>query len=329
MHRVALAVHEHTMLFELAIAAEVFGVDRSELSPTGDWYELVACTSDGAPARWLPDTPTGDLTALAAADTVIVPSTDDLDGPPDPALLTALTEAYERGARIVSLCTGAFVLAAAGLLDGRAAATHWMHAEHLARRHPRVDVRADVLFVDEGRLLTSAGKTAALDLCVHLVRTDFGSAAANGLVRMLVGPGLRPGGQAQFVAPPRTPRADHALAAALDWARSRLDQPLTVEDLAARAGLSSRHLARRMRAEVGVRPLDWLHQQRLALAQELLERTDATVEQIAARCGLGSAATLRRHFHRAVGASPTAYRDTFGQRRTATADQGVEPAVLT
>jgi AraC family transcriptional activator FtrA len=317
MHRVAVAVHEHTMLLELAIAAEVFGVDRRELSPDGSWYDLVVCTPDGEPAPWLPGTPARGFAALPDADTVVVPSTHDLESRPDPALLSALVEAFDRGARIVSLCTGAFVLAAAGLLDGRTAATHWMHADELARLHPRVTVRPDVLYVADGRVLTSAGKTAALDLCVHLVRTDHGAAAANGLVRTLVGPGHRPGGQAQFIAPPRGPRTPHGLAPALDWARTRLDQPLTVEDLAQAAGLSSRHLARRMQAEIGVRPLDWLHQQRVAVAQELLERTDATVEQVAARCGLGTANALRRHFRRAVGVSPTAYRATFGQARPA------------
>ncbi|MEJ3656825.1 helix-turn-helix domain-containing protein [Actinomycetes bacterium KLBMP 9759] len=311
MRTVAIAVHEHTMLLELAIAAEVFGVDRSELSPLGEWYEMTVGTSDGAPARWLPHVATHDFTALADADTVIVPSTDDLDARPDPALLAALVAAHDRGARIVSLCTGAFVLAAAGLLDGRAAATHWHHAERLARTYPLVRVRADVLYVDEGQVLTSAGKTAALDLCIHLVRADLGSAAANGLVRTLVGPGHRPGGQAQFIAAPSTPSNPDGLAAALDWARARLDQPLTVEDLARAAGLSSRHLARRMRAEIGMRPLGWLHQQRVAMAKELLERTDATVEQVAARSGLGTATTLRRHLHKATGVSPTTYRATF------------------
>ncbi|MHA6624812.1 GlxA family transcriptional regulator [Pseudonocardia sichuanensis] len=313
MHRVAIAVHEHTMLLELAIAAEVFGVDRRELSPDGSWYDLTVCTPDGSPAPWLPGATARDLAALPGADTVVVPSTSDLESPPDPALLSALTDAHDRGARIVSLCTGAFVLAAAGLLDGRAATTHWMHAEQLARLHPRVTVRANVLYVADGRVLTSAGKTAALDLCVHLVRTDHGAAAANGLVRTLVGPGHRPGGQAQFIAPPSGPRSPHGLATALEWARARLGEPLTVEDLARAAGLSSRHLARRMQAEIGVRPLEWLHQQRLAVAQELLERTDATVEQVATRCGLGSATALRRHFRRALGVSPTVYRATFGQ----------------
>lgn len=312
MPTVALAVPEHTMLLELALAAEVFGVDRCALAPDGRWYELTVCTPDGTPARWLPDATTRDFSALPDADTVIVPSTSAPASPPDPALLSALRTAHDRGARIVSLCTGAFVLAAAGLLDGRAAATHWGHADDLARRYPLVRVRADVLYVDDGQVLTSAGKTAALDLCVHIVRTDHGAAAANGLVRTLVGPGHRPGGQAQFIAPPTTPRTSDGLAAALDWARARLDQPLTVEDLARQAGLSSRHLARRMRAEVGMRPLDWLHRQRIGTAQELLERTDATVEQIAARCGLGTSTTLRRHFQRTVGVSPTAYRATFG-----------------
>jgi AraC family transcriptional regulator, transcriptional activator FtrA len=315
MPRVAIAVHEHTMLLELAIAAEVFGVDRSDLASSGDWYDLTVCTPDGAPARWLPDAATGDFAALPDADTVVVPSTSVLDSRPDPSLLSALRAAHDRGARIAALCTGAFVLAAAGLLDGRTATTHWLHAEELARRHPLVRVRADVLYVDEGRVLTSAGKTAALDLCVHMVRHDHGAAAANGLIRTLVGPGHRPGGQAQYIAPPRTPRTADGLATALEWARARLDRPLTVSDLARAAGLSSRHLARRMRAEIGIGPLEWLHRQRLAVAQELLERTDATVEQVATRCGLGTATTLRRHFQRAVGVSPTAYRATFGAVR--------------
>jgi transcriptional regulator GlxA family with amidase domain len=314
MRKVVIAVHEHTMLLELAIAAEVFGVDRSDLSANGEWYELRAWTPDGAPSTWLPNIGMCDLADLPAADTVIVPSTDDPDAASNPELLAALRAAHDSGARIAALCTGAFVLAAAGLLDGRAAATHWMHAEDLARRYPRITVRPDVLYVDEGQVLTSAGKTAALDLCIHLVRHDYGAAAANGLVRRLVGPGYRPGGQAQFIAPPSTPRAPDGLAMALDWARSRLDRPLTVEDLARRAALSSRQLARRMQAEIGMRPLDWLHRQRVALAQELLERSDASVEQVAARCGLGTATTLRRHFQRAVGVSPTTYRATFGPR---------------
>ena len=186
-----------------------------------------------------------------------------------------------------------------------------MHADDLARRYPQVDVRPDVLYIDEGDVLTSAGKTAALDLCIHLVRRDLGAAAANGIARRLVVPAHRSGGQAQFITPPAPPRNPDGLAPTLEWARARLDQPLTVSDVARHAGLSTRQLARRMHAELQAGPLVWIHQQRIARAQELLERTDVSVEQIAASCGIGSAATLRRHFHRAVGVSPTAYRATF------------------
>ena len=309
MHRLALAMSDSAMLYETAIAAEIFGVDRSDLSPNGEWYDLVVCTADGAPHPWLPNLPTASYAEVARVDSVVVPSTDDVDADPD--LVAALRAGHERGVRVASLCTGAFVLAAAGLLDGRAATTHWMHADDLARRYPQVDVRADVLYIDGGDVLTSAGKTAALDLCIHLVRRDFGAAAANGIARRLVVPAHRAGGQAQFIAPPADPRSSDGLATALDWARARLDQPVTVRDLAEQAGLSTRQLARRMHTELQAGPLDWLHQQRIARAQELLERTDAAVEQIAARCGMGTAATLRRHFHRTVGVTPTAYRSTF------------------
>ncbi len=308
---VGLVLHEDAMLYETAIAAEVFGVDRSDLSPAGQWYDLLACTPDGSPSPWLPGFAAAGYEELAKVGTVVIPSTSDLDRQPDPALSAALRAAYDAGARIAALCTGAFVLAGAGLLDGRMAATHWMHAAQLARLHPRVDVRADVLYVDDGQVLTSAGKTAALDLCLHLVYRDHGASAANGLARRLVVPSHRPGGQAQFIAPPPDPRVTDRLAAALDWARAHLDQPLTVQDLARQSGLSTRQLTRRMHAETGLTPLGWLHQQRLTRAQDLLERTEASVEQIAARCGMGTATTLRRHFHQTVGVSPTAYRTAF------------------
>ncbi|HEY3878441.1 MAG TPA: helix-turn-helix domain-containing protein [Trebonia sp.] len=310
-HVVGLALHEDAMLYETAIAAEVFGVDRSDLSPTGQWYDLLVCTPDGSPSPWLPGFAAGGFAELAKVDTVVVPSTTVLDRQPDPALLAALHAAHDAGVRIAALCTGAFVLAAAGLLDGRMAATHWMHAPQLARLHPRVTVRADVLYVDDGQVLTSAGKTAALDLCLHLVHRDHGASAANGLARRLVVASHRPGGQAQFIAPPPDPRVTDRLGSALDWARAHLDKPLTVRDLARESGLSARQLARRMRAEVGLSPLGWLHHQRITRAQDLLERTEASVEQIAARCGMGTATTLRRHFHRTVGVSPTAYRTAF------------------
>jgi AraC family transcriptional activator FtrA len=311
MHRVALVMPGSAMLYEAAIAAEVFGVDRSELSPSGAWYDLVACTADGAAHPWLPHVPAMSYAEVGHVDSVVVPSTVDPDAEPDPELVAALRVAHGRGVRIASLCTGSFVLAAAGLLDGRAATTHWMHAEDLARRYQQVDVRADVLYIDEGDVLTSAGKTAALDLCIHLVGRDFGAAAANGIARRLVVPAHRSGGQAQFITPPAEPRSPDGLASTLAWARARLDEPLTVGELARHAGLSTRQLARRMHAELNTGPLDWLHRQRVARVQELLERTDASVEQIAASSGMGTTTTLRRHFRRALGVSPTAYRATF------------------
>lgn len=299
------------MLYEAAIASEIFGVDRSDLSPNGEWYDFVVCTADGVAHPWLPNAPTESFAAITDADSVIVPSTEDLDGEPDPELIAALRVAHDRGVRVASLCTGAYVLAAAGLLDGRVATTHWMHVDHLARRYPQVDVRADVIYIDEGDVLTSAGKTAALDLCIHLVRRDLGATAANGIARRLVVPAHRGGEQAQVITTPAEPRNPDGLAPTLEWARARLDQPLTVRALAGHANLSTRQLARRMHAELQTGPLDWLHHQRIVRAQELLERTDASVEQIAASCGMGTAATLRRHFHRAVGVTPTAYRATF------------------
>jgi AraC family transcriptional activator FtrA len=311
MVRIALVMHGSAMLYEVAIASEIFGVDRSELSATGAWYDLVVCTADGAPHPWLPHLPTVSYAEIADVDTVVVPSSDDFDDNLDPQLLDALGAAHRNGARMASLCTGAFVLAAAGVLDGRAATTHWMYADDLARRYPQVDVRPDVLYIDEGAVLTSAGKTAALDLCLHLVRRDLGAAAANGIARRLVVPAHRRGGQAQFVAPPIEPRTPDGLAPTFEWARARLDQPLTVRDLAGHANLSTRQLARRMQAELRTGPLEWLHHQRIARAQDLLERTDASIEQIAASCGMGTTTTLRRHFHRALGVTPTAYRATF------------------
>lgn len=307
-------MHNSAMLYEVAIAAEIFGVDRGDLVPSGQWYDMVVCTADGAAHPWLPRLPTASHAELGRVDTVIVPSVDDPDAPPDPELVEALRLSHNGGARIASLCTGAFVLAATGLLDRRTATTHWMHAHSLGRMFPAVDVRADVLYVDEGDLLTSAGKSAALDLCIHLVRRDFGAAAANGLARRLVVASHRDGGQAQFVERPPGPPSPDGLAPALEWALAHLNEPLTVRDLARRAGLGERQLARRMHAELHASPLEWLHRQRIQRAQELLERTEASIEHVAASCGMGTAATLRRHFQRAVGVTPTTYRAMFRLR---------------
>jgi AraC family transcriptional regulator, transcriptional activator FtrA len=298
MHSVALAVTDGTPLFELAAACEVFGTDR-EL--TDSWYDFAVCGPDGARiGGWLRAGLRHGLDALADAGTVIVPSCRDVAEPPAPALVDAVRAAHRNGARVASLCTGAFVLAAAGLLDGRRATTHWAHADALRDRYPAVRVDPGVLYIDEGDVLTSAGKAAGMDLCLHLVRTDHGTAVANALARTLVVPPHRPGGQAQFIP-----------AGLMTWALDRLDQPLTVRDLAREAGMSPRNLARHFHAVAGTGPLRWLLTQRVRRAQELLELSDLSIEQIAARTGMGTATTLRRHFSQQLGVPPETYRRTF------------------
>lgn len=309
MASVALAVADGTPLFELAAACEVFGVDRGLADP---WYDFTICGEDGAEVGgWLRAGIRHGLQALADADTVIVPSCRDAAEPPPAALVDAVRAAHRAGARVASLCTGAFVLAEAGLLDGRRATTHWAHTALLQDRYSAVRVDADVLYVDEGRVLTSAGKAAGMDLCLHLVRTDHGTAVANALARSLVVPPHRPGGQAQFIPAAVAHGRNHVLADLLPWALERLEQPLTVRDLARQAGMSSRNLARHFTAVTGTSPLRWLLTQRVRRAQELLENSDLSVEQIASRTGMGTATTLRRHFSHQLGVSPETYRRTF------------------
>ncbi|MEU6726061.1 helix-turn-helix domain-containing protein [Nonomuraea wenchangensis] len=316
MSTVAIAVADGILHFELALAYELFS--GAPPMPVSHWYEPVICGAAPvrADGRFLLEPDCG-LDRLASADTVIVPGWAEVDVDPPADLVAAVRAAYDAGARVASLCTGAFVLAAAGLLDGRRATTHWAHAEALAARHPRVEVDADVLYVDEGSVLTAAGKAAALDLCLHLVRRDHGSAVANAIARRLVVAPHRPGGQAQFVATPVPEPDGHPLGELLGWTVEHLDQPLTVEDLARRANLSSRHLGRHFKSMTGTTPLQWLHTQRIRRAQELLETTDDSVDAIAAATGMGTAATLRRHFNRTVGVPPDAYRRTFRSGRIA------------
>ncbi len=314
MTSVVLALYDGALLFEAAAACEVFGVDRGLADP---WYDFRVCGPPQARlGGWLRiDTPHG-LDALADADTVVVAACGDIEADPPADLVDAVRAAHDRGARLVSLCTGAFVLAAAGVLDGRRATTHWAHTAALADRYPRIEVDPDVLYTDEGTVLTSAGKAAGMDLCLHIVTTDYGAAVANALARRLVVPPHRAGGQAQFIAAPAAADAGHALADLLHWVRGRLHQPLTVPDLARQANMSTRNLARRFTAATGVTPLRWLHTQRIHRAQELLETTDDSIEHIAAGTGMGTAATLRRHFHRALGVPPETYRRTFRNHHT-------------
>ncbi|MFI6355791.1 helix-turn-helix domain-containing protein [Streptomyces sp. NPDC050743] len=309
---VALAVADGMLHFELAIACEVFGADRTDLA--APWYDLVLCGPGAVRFGHFRLEPDQGFDRLAHAGTVIVPGWADVDVDPPADLVDAVCAAHAAGARVASLCTGAFVLAAAGLLDGRRATTHWAHTDALAARYPRIEVDPDVLYVDSGSVLTSAGKAAAMDLCLHLVRLDHGASVANAVARNLVVPPHREGGQAQFVTTPVPARADHPLAELLPWALQRLDQPLTVEDLARRASMSARHLSRHFRSVTGTTPLRWLLTQRIRRAQELLETTDTGIEAIATATGMGTATTLRRHFHRTVGVPPDTYRRTFRAR---------------
>ncbi|MBX3607224.1 MAG: DJ-1/PfpI family protein [Piscinibacter sp.] len=257
------------------------------------------------------------LEALADADTVIVPGRDDATEDVAPAVLEALRAAHERGARIASICTGAFVLARAGLLDGLRATTHWALARTLAEQFPRVRVDADVLYVDEGRVLTSAGATAGIDLCIHLVRLDHGEHVANGVSRIIVASPHRSGGQAQFIARPLPPTRTRQLEPVLRWATENLHRELGARELAEKAGLTTRSLARRFQDELGVSPLQWLIEQRVRKAQQLLETSDLPVERIAQDCGFGTSLTCRIHFKRTVKVSPMEYRRTFRARGSA------------
>lgn len=307
MHAVVALALPAVEAFDLSIPAQVFadpGLPRR--------YEFTVCS----PTAGLVRSTAGfsvlaehGLDALATADTVVVPGYLPLDDPGE-RVGSALRQAAARGARMVSVCTGAFALAAAGLLDDRRATTHWAYADQLAARYPRVKVDPDVLWVDEGTVLTSAGLSAGIDLCVQLVRADHGSEAAVSVARRLVVAPHRDGGQAQWLERP-LPEPGQGLAATCQWALQHLADPLTVADLARHAGWAPRTLTRQFAAQTGLAPMRWLAAARIREARRLLEATELPVEVIAARCGLGTAANLRVHLARDAGATPTAYRAAY------------------
>ncbi|WP_329520182.1 GlxA family transcriptional regulator [Spirillospora sp. NBC_01491] len=317
MHVVAVLALDGVVPFDLAVPGQVFG---SAVTPGGaPLYETrVCCGPSGAAtaamfgamrveSRW-------GLDELRAADTIVVPGHDPFLPDPPPEVLDALRAASARGARIASICVGAFVLAAAGLLDGRRATTHWIHAAALARRHPAVEVDPAVLFLDDGPLLTSAGVAAGIDLCLHLVRRDHGSATAARTARYIVMPPQRDGGQAQFIRHEDPRDVGAALQPTLAWLEANLHRPLTLGDIAGQAATSVRTLTRRFHDQAGTTPLRWLSRARVHRAQHLLETTGLPVERVAAEAGFGSPVTLRAHFARTVGVSPQAYRAAFRAR---------------
>jgi AraC family transcriptional activator FtrA len=311
IHRVAVIVTPGAPLFELAVPCEVFGAPRPDLIDPP--YEVLLCaTRTGVTvASGFLATETGSLDDAVDADTVIVPATADVNEPPDEALVKTLRSAYERGARVVGLCSGAFALAEAGLLDHKRATTHWMYAERLARQYPAVRVDPAVLYTADANVYTSAGTAAAIDLCLELVRRDRGASVVNELARRLVVPPHRTADQAQFVSVPVPAVPETGLGPVLEWARGHLHERVTLAQLATRAHVSPRTLIRRFEGEYGLTPSRWLHAERLRRAQQLLEASELSVEQVAEQSGFGTPASLRQAFARNLHTSPSAYRDTF------------------
>jgi transcriptional regulator GlxA family with amidase domain len=311
MHRVVALCFDGLVAFDLTAPAQAFGLAaRANGEPL---YAFSTCSVGGTEVRTTSGfgiSPQAGLGALRRADTIAVPGYAGLLEPPPPAALAALRAAARRGARVLSVCTGAFALAHAGLLDGRRAATHWGWAGELARRFPAVAVDADALFVDEEEVLTSAGLSAGIDLSLHVIRKDFGVAAGERVARHMVAPPHREGGQAQFAKRPPLD-AGGSFEATRRWASERLGEPLDVAAMATHAGVSPRTFARRFREETGTTPLQWLLARRVLEARRLLEESELPVEALAWRCGFGTAASLREHFRRITATTPTAYRRSF------------------
>lgn len=320
-HRVVVLVLPLVLPIDLGIPTQIFNARPH--TP----YELTVCSGAGGSVMTSTGFTVGDtagLSALARADTIIVPGYWDYQLPPAPDVAAALRRAFDRGARIASICTGAFALASAGLLDGRTVTTHWASADELEKLYPQVRVDRGVLYIDDGPLLTSAGVTAGIDLCLYMVRKDLGAAVANDIARELVAAPHREGGQAQYIAHPLPEPTARTLTGTRDWALSHLGEALTLEALARHARVSARTLVRMWRQETGITPHQWLLTARVNHARELLEVTDLGIEQIAAQSGLGTGTNFRARFRGALGTTPSAYRRTFQQ--AATADSPPRPA---
>lgn len=318
MHSVAILAYDGMSGFESGLAAEIFGItelpERFSADIPRPWYSVKLCAPTpevrmlgGAVVRT-----SYDLGDLAAADTVIIPSVRDVTERPAPELIEAICTAHQRKARLVSICSGAFALAAAGVLDGQSATTHWIYVDLLQSRYPDINVDPAPLYVDAGRVLTSAGCAAGLDLCLHIVRSDHGVRVANDIARRLVISPHRAGGQAQYIdSPVPEPAADGRIAAGMDWALSNLDTPITLDDLASQSALSRRTYLRQFAKATGTTPIKWLIEQRVQASLALLESSPLSIEQIATRVGFESAVTYRHHFVRQLRTTPSEYRSCY------------------
>ncbi|MFU8945636.1 GlxA family transcriptional regulator [Mycetocola zhadangensis] len=312
LKKIALVALPDMAPFEFGVICEVFGIDRSDTG--GPEFDFHVVTADPGPVPTklgFDIVVTEDLSNAADADLVAIPAYSVTGGNPDPRILQLIRDAVARGAWVLSVCSGAFALAEAGILDGRRSTTHWMYTDQLARDYPLTEVDPDVLFVEDRGVITGAGTAAGIDACLHLVRTELGAAAANVIARRMVVPPQRDGGQAQYIQAPVPERQSDSFAAVTDWMLENLAEDLTVDVLAAKALMSERTFARRFRAELGATPAAWLNRQRLIRAQHLLERTDYGLEQIAAESGFGSSAVMRHHFLKVLHTTPNNYRRTF------------------
>lgn len=323
---VAALVYDQLCSFEFGCAVEVFGLPRPELGE--DWYRFVTCAAEPGPLRAVGGfsvTAQAGLDVLPTAGTIVIPGWKGPEVAPSPELMAALRAAYAAGARIVTICSGVFVLAASGLLDGQRVTTHWRYADKLKALYPQLEVDPNVLYVDAGRILTSAGSAAGLDLCLHLVRRDFGAEIANQVARRLVIAPHRNGGQAQFIERPILSERYGRLAEVIGILASRLHEPLTIATMAELAAMSPRTFMRRFQETTGKTPAEWLIEARVERAREMLETTSLSIEQIAGRTGFGSAASLRHHFRRKLRLSPLAYRQRFApSERVDQLDVGAE-----
>ncbi|MYM22939.1 transcriptional regulator FtrA [Duganella sp. FT135W] len=311
-HLVVALAYDQLCTFEFGCTVELFALERPELGV--HWYDFAVCAVEEGPIR-----AAGGITVqapytpelLALADTIIIPGWRDADELPPPQLLEWIRAAHARGARLCSICSGVFVLAAAGVLDGQRATTHWHYAERLARRYPQIDVQSDDLYVDNGQVITAAGSAAGLDMLLHLVRRDYGAKVGNMVAQRLVVAPHREGGQAQFLPRPMAQGEQGRLSKLMDWLRSHPERPHTVASMAERAAMSPRTLQRQFQQATGFGPIEWLIRERVAIVKEMLEQPDVPLTQIAERAGFGSEESLRHHFRRLAATTPGAYRKRF------------------